>query len=157
MKNDKIIEEINIELKQIDELLSKYDLLLREIKNREPNFIELGSLSVLLHSFYTGIENIFIRISKRIDNSFPDGTMWHKELLEQMSKKSLNRNISVISKETYEILEKYLGFRHLFRHNYVFNLTWDLMKDLVIDINNFYTEFKNEIREFIKNFLKINE
>jgi len=60
--------------------------LFKKIKNKKPNRTELLAFSANLHSFYTGIENIFKRIGQEIDNKLTSNSGWHQKLLEQMAK-----------------------------------------------------------------------
>ncbi|MBN2542041.1 hypothetical protein JXI42_04175 [bacterium] len=101
MKHKELVDEITFELGRIDELFSKYSDLLEKVRIQTPDFIELSSLSMFLHSFYNGLENIFRRIAKRFDNTMPNGEDWRKILLEQMSKPGNMRKEGVISKDTY--------------------------------------------------------
>ncbi len=116
---------------------------------QEPDFIGLGSLAMLLHSFYNGLENIFSRIARKIDENMPNSEEWHKELLEQMAKQTEKRAHIVLSDSTCENLKEYLGFRHFSRHAYAFDLDWNLMKDLVLEIDKIKKSVIGEIRSFI--------
>ena len=71
-----------------------------------------------LHSFYNGVENIFLIIAKEFDESLPDGQKWHKKLIEQMRKNEIRDEI--ISEDSLLRLSEYLLFRHFFRHAYSF-------------------------------------
>ena len=122
MLNKKIIEEIDTECKKIEQLFDEYELLLTEIVEREPDFIEIGSLAMMLHSFYNGLEKIFSRIARKIDTKLPDGMEWHKELLELMAIQTEKREHTVLSENTCDELKEYLGFRHFIRHSYAFDL-----------------------------------
>jgi hypothetical protein len=97
MQHKKVMEEIEFEVKRIEKLFEDYEPLLKKVREQEPNFIELGSLAMLLHSFYNGLENIFSRIARKIDENMPDGEGWHKELLEQMAKQTEKREHIVLS------------------------------------------------------------
>lgn len=149
MPHKKIIEEIEFEVKRIEKLFEDYEPLLKKIREQEPNFIELGSLAMLLHSFYNGLENIFSRIARKIDENMPQGEGWHKELLEQMAKQTEKRKHPVLSNSVCEDLKEYLGFRHFSRHAYAFDLNWKLMKDLVERIDEVKKRVINEIKSFI--------
>ena len=152
MQFKKVIADIEFEIERIEKLIDKYQPLINKIKEIEPDFIELGSLAMLLHSFYNGIENIFNRIAKKIDESIPSKEFWHKKLLEQMSKVSKNRKSIVLSNDAYENLQEYLGFRHFSRHAYAFDLDWKLMKNLIFRLKEVKTIALNDIRKFIKKY-----
>jgi hypothetical protein len=100
MPPKKVRDEIELEIKRIEKLLNHYKPLLKKVKTEKPDFIELGSLAALLHSFYNGLENIFIRIARKIDQKMPKGEMWHLQLLEQMAKQTDKRKYAIISDET---------------------------------------------------------
>jgi len=91
-----LIDIIEFEIERIENLLTKYSLLLDKIKKEKPNFIELGSVAMLLHSYYNGIETIFRQIAKKVDRSLPRNEFWHKALLDQMASKTNNRNFPVL-------------------------------------------------------------
>jgi hypothetical protein len=131
MPHKRVREEIELEINRIEKLLENYEPLLKRVKTQKPNFIELCSLAMLLHSFYNGLENIFVRIARKIDGKMPKGEAWHSQLLEQMTKPVGKRTQGVLSDKTAIDLEDYLGFRHFSRHAYAFDLEWQLMKDLV--------------------------
>jgi len=150
MQNKNAINDIEFEIQRIETLVEKYHPLLNKIKKEEPNFIEMGSLAMLLHSFYNGLENIFSRIAKKIDEEIPHGEFWHKKLLDRMITINNKRKFAVLTHDTYEDLKEYLGFRHFSRHAYAFDLDWNLMKDLILRLTEIKTKVLNEIRTFTK-------
>ncbi len=149
MPSKKVRDEIELEIKRIDKLLNHYKPLLKKVKTQKPGFIELGSLASLLHSFYNGLENIFTRIARKIDQEMPKGEMWHLQLLEQMARQTEKRKYTIISDETYKDLRKYLGFRHFSRHAYAFDLEWELMRDLVKRIEDVKERTLAEMKSFV--------
>ncbi len=157
MPDEKVFKDIEAECKRIDKLYEEYEPLLEKIKDREPDFIEIGSLAMMLHSFYNGIENIFSRIARKIDKQMPVGMDWHKELLEIMSKRTKKRKYVVISESRCEELKEYLGFRHFSRHAYAFDLDWNLMKDLVLRSDEVREKVLDEIKSFIEKFQAEND
>lgn len=148
MEVEKCIEEIKNEIDLIDELFKSHKGLLKRLKKMAPNRIELSAAATVLHSFYNGIENIFIRIANRIDKEQPFSEYWHQELLEQLKRKTSKRN-AVISEELHEKLNLYLGFRHFFRHSYAFHFKWEKMSELIFELDAVYDQFKSEINQFI--------
>lgn len=152
----KVVRDIEFELKRIEELFIKYQPLLDRIEGleEEPDFIELTSLAMFLHSFYNGLENIFSRISKKIDGEVLGSENWHKALLKRMTESTDSREHPVLRDVTFELLEPYLGFRHFTRHAYAFDLEWELMKDLVTDAPACKQNTLEDIRGFIDKIKK---
>ena len=150
MSTKKIVEELEFELKEIDNLLDLYREELIEL-NREPNPVELIALAGVLHSFYSGAEKIFLIIAKRVDKKIPYDINWHKTLLYQMAKENEYRK-AIISDTTADELLEYLGFRHFYRHSYSSHLKWSEMEHLVMHIKQTWEKFKTEILSFIKDW-----
>ena len=57
--------------------------ILTKCQTTDHTEIELSVLAALLHSFYTGIENIFKRVAVELDGGLVHGDSWHRELLLQ--------------------------------------------------------------------------
>ena len=95
-------------------------------KEENSDVIERSALAAMLHSFYTGIENIFKRVAVEIDGEPPTGDFWHRQLLDRMACPRRDRP-AVISKTLKDKLRTYLEFRHVFRHAYTFELRWEKM------------------------------
>lgn len=60
MSHDKMKSAVLFEIRQIDQLFKAYNQLLEKCQEGQPNLIELTALASVLHSFYNGVENIFI-------------------------------------------------------------------------------------------------
>jgi len=71
-------KNINKELQEIERLKVEKD-------NQSFDSAHPRVLASILHDFYTGIERIFLRITKEIDGELPQGEGWHKEMLINMS------------------------------------------------------------------------
>jgi len=84
-------EEIELELAQLQQLLEKFRPLLTCSGNRIPTNIETLAVAGLLHAFYTGIENLFKRVSIHLDGGPPSGAAWHSQILDSIAKPSSNR------------------------------------------------------------------
>ena len=124
-------KEIAFERQQLHRLLEECRPLLQKCTASRPSEPELYGLAAMLHSFYSGIENIFKRIAQELDAGPPQGEFWHRDLLDAMLVSGQGRP-AVLSEELGERLEDYLQFRHAFRHMYIFNLRWERMKPLVV-------------------------
>lgn len=146
----KAVSQIRFDIQQIDALLESYKSLLTKCKEKEPDLIEITAIASVLHSFYNGIENIFLSITRRIDNVVPGGSHWHRDLLTLMTEDSDVRQ-SIISDNLKDKLADYLGFRHFFRHSYSFFLEWDELEKLVHPLYDVWTQVKSEIESFLGN------
>ena len=128
---DSLGEQVTLERGQLHRLLRVYRPLLEKCAASPPNDIELSALAAMLHSFYTGIENIFKRTTLELGDPMPGGESWHKDLLDGMTEVTGNRK-PVLSPGLRGRLKEYMEFRHVFRHAYTFDLRWDRMKTLVL-------------------------
>ena len=133
-----------------DKIEAEYENINRLIlelppKERLPflEFLELAGVATILHNFYNGIENILklILIEKNIP--LPNGSSWHKDLLELAEEKG------IISKSTRERVGEYLSFRHFFSHAYALDLYAERLEPLVKNIKQVYSYFKNDISDFL--------
>lgn len=149
---EQVIEKIEFELEEIDSLFELYKDELLAL-NKKPNLMEVTAFAGVLHSFYNGLEKIFLVIAKNIDKKMPDDSKWHKTLLLQMTTDSESR-CEVLSHEMKDRLLDYLAFRHFFRHTYSFRLDWEEMEDLIKSINDVWRKFKSELAGFLKRIRK---
>ncbi len=108
----------------------------------------MTALAGVLHSFYNGVENIFLSIMKNLDQEDLSGAGWHKELLEKMTVETRNRK-PVITIEIASQLDDYLGFRHFFRHSYCDLLEWDKLGRLVSLVVDVWNQLKAEVNIFL--------
>lgn len=132
---EKVISQVKFEVSQIDELFKSYSSILQKIRKEEPDLIEVTAFASILHSFYNGLENIFLCIVKRIDRNVPAGNRWHRDLLYQMGKATPKRN-QVLSNKTIDKLTDYMGFRHFYRYSYSFLLKWEEIEKLIVPVEN---------------------
>ena len=110
--------------------------------------VDITALGSVLHSFYNGLENIFLTLAKRIDQKVPKTTQWHLDLLNQMTKTESKRR-QVLSTDMAHRLADYLGFRHFYRHSYSFFLEWDELEKLVNPLEEVCVQVKNELQVFL--------
>ncbi|MEW6687228.1 MAG: hypothetical protein AB1393_13665, partial [Candidatus Edwardsbacteria bacterium] len=115
---------------------------------------EITAIASVLHSFYNGVENIFLSIAKGLDENVPKGDQWHRDLLVQMTQRTPKRN-HVISDEMAQKLAEYLGFRHFYRHSYSFFLKWDEVEKLVTPLQKVWMQLKRELSLFMNSLSSI--
>lgn len=143
------ISQVKFEISQIDELFKSYSDLLRETQKEEPDLIEVTAFASVLHSFYNGVENIFLNIVKRIDCNVPTGDRWHRDLLYQIGKATPERS-KVLTHKTIALLVDYMGFRHFYRHSYSFSLEWEELEKLTAPMEDIWKQVKDELEVFLK-------
>jgi hypothetical protein len=140
-------ERVAVETSQIDQIFMAYQTILSKSVKQAPDFIELSALATMLHSFYTGIENIFKQIALGIDGNIPTGLASHSDLLLIMTQSTANRP-QVISESSRIRLSAYLSFRHVFRHAYSFQLEWGKMRELILQSETTWQQLKVELGQF---------
>ena len=148
--NNAIIQKITFEIGQIDDNINASSPLLELCKLREPDFIEKCGISMILHSFYNGIENIIVLIVKNKDLNLPNGIRWHKELLNKAFEKTENRT-QIFRNELKIPLNEYMRFRHFVRHSYGSQLKWEDMKIILFELNMIWEKIKEDLKIFLEN------
>ena len=138
---DKILAEI--------ENIEKVLIELENVKNKPTKeLVVLVGIGAFLQNIYTGMENILKQMLLHQNISIPESATWHKDLL------NLAFDNNLISKETVDIIGKYLVFRHFFTHAYGFLIDEEKLEPLMDNISEVYSEFKREINEYL---LKVKE
>lgn len=153
---EKVIAQVNLEIAQIDELFKSYSNLLDKIRIEKPDLIEITASASILHSFYNGLENIFLCIAKRIDGKVPTGDRWHRDLLDQIQNTTSKRT-QVLSAQIIDHLIDYMGFRHFYRHSYSFQLEWEELAKLILPMQDLWKKIKNELQTFLDSLRLKNE
>ena len=91
------IAKIEDELTELDQLKDRIQTVWKKYKTNADEFY-LDSVALNLHGLYSGFEKIFLEVAREIDENIPEGSSWHKELLDQMALKIKNLRPAVISK-----------------------------------------------------------
>ncbi|NCR47189.1 MAG: hypothetical protein GPJ09_25875 [Microcystis aeruginosa SX13-01] len=157
MNNLLIQDRINQEIKKILQALQQLEIFLRELSNQSDVMYQnalINSIALNLHGVYTGIKRIFEVIAKKIDQIFPTGDKWHRDLLEQMSVDIPKVRKAVITEETRVILDELRRFRHLVRSAYSCQLDEEKVLIIAHQIVNSYQTIINEIQLFCNNLSK---
>jgi len=146
---DKFRKQQAAERELLIRLLATVQPLLTKCRNTAPTDIELSALAAVLHSFYTGVENIFKRVAVELDGQPPQGEAWHRDLLLRMKAAGTNRP-ALLSSELHDTLLDYLRFRHVFRNAYSFDLQWEKMSALVLDANSTLARVEAALDAFLQ-------
>lgn len=146
---DKFRKQQATEREQLQRLLLGVHGLLGKCRTTAPTEIELSALAATLHSFYTGIENIFKRVAVELGGEPVRGDAWHRELLLRMKTPAAQRP-ALLSEEFHDTLNEYLRFRHVFRNAYSFDLDWQKMSPLVLRLEDTFQKLGNALDAFLK-------
>ena len=146
---DRFRKQQATEREQLCRLVFGMHRLIAQCRTTAPNEIELSALAALLHSFYTGVENIFKRVTVELDGEPVRGEAWHRELLLRMKTPTPHRP-ALLSEELHDTLNEYLRFRHVFRNAYAFDLDWLKMAPLVLRIEETFQKLEMALVDFLK-------
>ena len=145
---DKFRKQQAAEREQLARLLATMQPLLSKCRETAPTDIELSALAAALHSFYTGVENIFKRVAVELDGQPPQGEAWHRDLLLRMKAAGTNRP-ALLSAERHDTLLDYLRFRHVFRNAYSFDLDWQKLSPLVLHLEETFRQLEIALDKFV--------
>lgn len=106
-------DKINAEIENIDRLFQEMPSF---EKLPALSILELAGIATLLHNFYNGIEKILKHIVQAKNQIIPEGSSWHKDLL------NLAAAHEIISENIKNRLGEYLAFRHFFSHAYALEI-----------------------------------
>lgn len=120
----------------------------------EPSLKDKAALGAFVHSFYNGVENLLKRLAQQVDQSLPSGEGWHRALLQRMTTEIPSVRPPVLQRQTAEILEPYLGFRHFFRHAYTFEIEWQKLKPLVDGVEEAFKKLRRDLDDFFTTQLR---
>ena len=145
-----LIQRISDERSQIEQTVGKIAERLEKIRTAPVEYKEEIETTIAknLVDCYKGIENIFKQIAMDIDLRMPDGSRWHKELLAQMAEPQAERQ-PVISQETFELLQEYLEFRHVFNNIYGEELVYERTEKNAERIDELFDSLSKELDTFI--------
>lgn len=108
------------------------------------------AVALNLHGFYSGLERVFEDIARTVEQKEPSGSRWHIELLNQMNIEIKNIRPAVISQATRNLLDEFLGIRHVVRNVYAFNLRSSKLNELVDELPKCLDSVKNDLMNFAK-------
>ena len=140
------IAKIEDELTELDQLKERIEEVWGKYKTNGDEFY-LDSVALNIHGLYSGFEKFFLEVAREIDENIPEGSSWHKELLDQMALNIKNLRPAVISKESRNILDEYRAFRHVVRNVYANKYS---AKKIAILLENFLEDYKKVRREIMK-------
>ena len=120
---------IRQELPALARVAGRAESSLADAHRGDDRYLDAAALN--LHAFYSGIERLLELVARQVDETMPQGSSWHAELLAQMAAPVSGVRPSILSAELLGRLERYRGFRHVVRNVYTYNLDIDQMTLLV--------------------------
>jgi hypothetical protein len=140
---------IHRELEELGRVVTRAERALEAARQRpEDQDLYLDSAALNLHDFYSGLERVFSLIASSVDESVPRGHEWHRELLRQMGTDIPQVRPAVLSAQTMQALEEYLGFRHVVRHIYAFEFDFERVERLVRHLRPLFERVSTELKAF---------
>jgi hypothetical protein len=140
---------IHRELEELGRVVTRAERALEAARQRpEDQDLYLDSAALNLHDFYSGLERVFSLIAGSVDGSVPGGHEWHRELLRQMGTDIPQIRPAVLSAQTMQDLEEYLGFRHVVRHIYAFEFDFERVERLVRHLRPLFERVSTELKAF---------
>ncbi len=118
-------------------------------RHPEDQDVYINSAALNLHSFYSGLEKVFLLIAEQVDGTVPRGSHWHRDLLDQMSYDFPRIRPGILSPETREHLQEYRSFRHVVRNVYTYNLDPERVQDLVRRLPSVWSAVKADLEGFL--------
>lgn len=106
------------------------------------------SIALKFHNFYTGCEHIFSLVSTDLNGGVPKGPDWHVRLLKRMSSVHEERK-AVISSGTANLLNEFLGFRHVIRNIYSFDLDIERIDKLLSKYPDTWAQVEHDVSDFV--------
>ncbi len=113
----------------IDEAARKLEE--RAIGLQAENEIQLESVAYQIHNLYNAVEDLLKIIAGHFENQVADASRWHIELLRRMKQEIPGVRPTLLSDQTFGLLNGLRGFRHFFRHAYMAPIEYE---QLVINL-----------------------
>jgi hypothetical protein len=146
----RVAAELRAEVVHIDRTVSETEALTKAAvseKTETSEKVTLYATAALLDTFYTGVEKAFRRIALEL-GGVPEGSGWHRVLLDDMALEIPKVRPSVLRAETARSLSRFLAFRHRFRNLYLFDLEPAPVGALVAELPGTWAAVRTELGQF---------
>ncbi len=143
------LREISLVVERVEQIWS----LRKQAQSSKEQDYWIDAVALNLHGFYAGIERVLELIADKVDQTKPEGRVWYRELLQQMTADVPGARPAVLSLAVRDQLDRYRGFRHVVRNVYTFSLDAKQIELLVEQVPALHTQISTELEEFA-NFLE---
>ena len=141
--------DIDIILDGLDGIVNLCSAETKRLEKQEKLWpVEIEGLGKYVHDYINGLEDVFERIVKQIDQDPPAGPHWHKDLILRVTKEIEGVRPKVIDTDLRDQLFEYAGFRHVFRHSYLTGIKWNRLKPLCDRLPNLHQQIKANLEKF---------
>jgi hypothetical protein len=144
----RLVERLRTELPDIDRevLRAQKSWETAQVVDDADPFID--SVALNLHGFYSGVERMLELIVSLVDESQPEGSGWHKQLLELATQAVPGVRPAILSTQSAMALDRYRKFRHLVRNVYTSRLVPARMKPLLDALPETWQRVQAELLAF---------
>lgn len=110
--------------------------------------IPLESVAYQIHNFYNAIEDLLKIVAAHFENQISDTARCHSLLLQRMSQEIPGIRPSLLSQESYLLLNILRGFRHFFRHAYGVPIEYEQLQINLNKSRQLYPRLEQELHQF---------
>lgn len=150
MKQQELIEEINIELESLDITITSIVELRSIIGENEPDKFQKAAINQFVSEFYNGIENILKRICKYNNITVPFGGDSHLKLFKMFTLTSEFNLPLIFNSELEDEFTNLRKFRHFVIHGYSYKIEWQYLKESIGIIDIVYNQVKQIINDYLE-------
>ncbi|MBM3310128.1 MAG: hypothetical protein FJY80_01325 [Candidatus Aminicenantes bacterium] len=112
--------------------------------------IVLESLAYQLHNLYCAFEDLVKIIAGFFENNIEDKKKYHRELLWRMTVSVEGVRPSLLSAESFALLDSLRAFRHFFRHAYAYELDPKKVALVLDETLRLKALYKQDCRAFLE-------
>lgn len=116
-----LLLDLEVERRKLAQLLESLHDLQMALERDPPTSERVDAGALRLQSLYTGVERCLVQIVRALNGGTPEGSDWHRRLLERMTV-STDLRPAVLRRSTADDLGELLRFRHVVRHLYAYEL-----------------------------------
>lgn len=143
------MEKYAILLGYYDKQWSLVQKLYKQIINIDLSSYEFRYVfSLKVQQFYTAIEDLLKQVAKSFENHIEDLAMFHKELLVRLHTAIPSIRPSLLSEESFLLLDKVRAFRHFIRHAYDCELQEKELQEIQNKLKNGYVVLEKDFAGF---------
>ena len=144
-----LAERIRAEISDLERVVQKLLRIWPQVQTvSAEQDVYLDSVALNLHSFYSGLERLFVLIARHVDQNLPDSETWHRDLLHQMSRELIGIRPGVIGAENAVNLDEFRQARHLVRNVYSINLAAERVVGLMLALPGLWNKVQVELLAF---------